>query len=105
MKCKIKIIGSNNDILSLGSEYRGELIANKLIVNSRIENHLSSKKADTGLVYNHWELRHQDYSKELTLDIKDVIICDQYIHVDTWFVDADSNGGRVEMELYWESLG
>ena len=98
MKCKIKIIGSNNDILSLGNEYRGDLIANKLIVNSRIENHLSSE--------NIWELRDQDYSKELTLDIKDVIICDQYIHVDTWFVDADSNGGRVEMELYWEqSLG
>jgi len=97
MKCKIKIIGSNNDILSLGNDYRGELIANKLIVNSRIENYLSSE--------NIWELRDQDYSKELTLDIKDVIICDQYIHVDTWFVDADSNGGRVEMELYWESLG
>ena len=97
MKCKIKIIGSNNDILSLGNDYRGELIANKLIVNSRIEHHLSSE--------NIWELQDQDYSKELTLDIKDVIICDQYIHVDTWLVDADSNGGRVEMELYWESLG
>ena len=89
MNANIKIIGSNNDILSLGNEYRGDLIANKLIVNSRIEHHPSHDFID------------QDYSKELTLDIKDVIICDQYIHVDTWFVDADSNGGRVEMELYW----
>ena len=93
MKCKIKIKASNNKILELDREYRGDLIVNKLIVNSRIENHLSSE--------NIWELQDQDYSKELTLDIKDVIICDQYIHVDTWFVDADSNGGRVEMELYW----
>jgi len=93
MKCKIKIKASNNKVLELDREYRGDLIVNKLIVNSRIENHLSSE--------NIWELRDQDYSKELTLDIKDVIICDQYIHVDTWFVDADSNGGRVEMELYW----
>lgn len=93
MKCEIKIIGSNNKILKLGDEYRGDLIANKLIVNSRIEHHPSHDFIDQG------------YSKELTLDIKDVIICDQYIHVDTWFVDADSNGGRVEMELYWESLG
>ena len=97
MKCKIKIKASNNKVLELDREYRGDLIVNKLIVNSRIENHLSSE--------NIWELQDQDYSKELTLDIKDVIICDQYIHVDTWFVDADSNGGRVEMELYWESLG
>ena len=97
MKCKIKIKASNNKVLELDREYRGDLIVNKLIVNSRIENHLSSE--------NIWELRDQDYSKELTLDIKDVIICDQYIHVDAWFVDADSNGGRVEMELYWESLG
>ena len=95
MKCKIKIIGSNNDILSLGNEYRGDLIANKLIVNSRIRH----SQYDNDFVC-------ESYSKELTLDIKDVIICDQYIHVDTWFVDADSNGGRVEMEVYWEqSLG
>ena len=97
MKCKIKIKASNNKVLELDREYRGDLIVNKLIVNSRIENHLSSE--------NIWELRDQDYSKELTLDIKDVIICDQYIHVDAWLVDADSNGGRAEMELYWESLG
>ena len=93
MQGNIKIIGSNNKYLPLGNDYRGELIANKLIVNSRIEHHPSHDFIDQG------------YSKELTLDIKDVIICDQYIHVDTWFVDADSNGGRVEMELYWESLG
>ena len=94
MKCKIKIKASNNKILELDREYRGDLIVNKLIVNSRIEHHPSHDFIDQG------------YSKELTLDIKDVIICDQYIHVDTWFVDADSNGGRVEMEVYWEqSLG
>ena len=94
MKCKIKIKASNNNILELDREYRGDLIVNKLIVNSRIEHHPSHDFIDQG------------YSKELTLDIKDVIICDQYIHVDTWFVDADSNGGRVEMEVYWEqSLG
>ena len=90
MNANIKIIGSNNDILKLGNKYRGNLIANKLIVNSRIRH----SPYDNDFVC-------ESYSKELTLDIKDVIICDQYIHVDTWFVDADSNGGRVEMELYW----
>ena len=90
MNANIKIIGSNNDILKLGNKYRGNLIANKLIVNSRIRH----SQYDNDFVC-------ESYSKELTLDIKDVIICDQYIHVDTWFVDADSNGGRVEMELYW----
>ena len=95
MNANIKIIGSNNDILKLGNKYRGNLIANKLIVNSRIRH----SPYDNDFVC-------ESYSKELTLDIKDVIICDQYIHVDTWFVDADSNGGRVEMELEWEqSLG
>ena len=85
MKCEIiKIIGSNNKILKLGSEYRGELIANKLIVNSREEN---------------------TSDQVFTLDTNNVIIYDKHIHVDTWFVDADSNGGKVEMELYWESLG
>ena len=86
MNANIKIIGSNNDILKLGNKYRGNLIANKLIVNSRIRH----SPYDNDFVC-------ESYSKELTLDIKDVIICDQYIHVDTWFVDADSNGGRVEM--------
>ena len=90
MNANIKIIGSNNDILKLGNKYRGNLIANKLIVNSRIRH----SPYDNDFVC-------ESYSKELTLDIKDVIICDQYIHVDTWFVDADSNGGRVEMEVYW----
>ena len=94
MNANIKIIGSNNDILKLGNKYRGNLIANKLIVNSRIRH----SPYDNDFVC-------ESYSKELTLDIKDVIICDQYIHVDTWFVDADSNEGRVEMEVYWESLG
>ena len=90
MNANIKIIGSNNNILKAGNKYRGNLIANKLIVNSRIRH----SQYDNDFVC-------ESYSKELTLDIKDVIICDQYIHVDTWFVDADSNGGRVEMELYW----
>ena len=53
----------------------------------------------------HFDFIDEGYSKELTLDIKDVIICGKYIHVDAWFVDADSNGGKVEMELYWESVG
>ena len=81
MKCKIKIIGSNNDILSLENEYRGELIANKLIVNSREEN---------------------TPTKVFTLDTNNVTIYAQHVHVDAWFVDEESNGGRVEMELYWE---
>ena len=89
----LKIIGSNNKYTPLGLETSGELIANKLIVNSRIERHPNFDFIDEG------------YSKELTLDIKDVIICGKYIHVDAWFVDADSNGGKVEMELYWESVG
>ena len=36
MKCKIKIKASNNKTLKLDHEYRGDLIVNKLIVNSRI---------------------------------------------------------------------
>ena len=80
MKCKIKIIGSNNDILSLGNEYRGDLIANKLIVNSREEN---------------------TPTKVFTLDTNNVTIYAQHVHVDAWFVDEESNGGRMEMELYW----
>ena len=80
MKCKIKIIASNNDILSLGNEYRGDLIANKLIVNSREEN---------------------TPNKVFTLDTNNVTIYDKHVHVDAWFVDEESNGGRMEMELYW----
>jgi hypothetical protein len=94
MKCKIKIIGSNNDTLPLGNEYRGDLIENKLIVNSRIEHYLSSE--------NIWELRWISLNQQLTLDIKNVTIYAQHVHVDTWIVDEESNGGgRVEMELYW----
>ena len=81
MKCKIKIIGSNNDILPLGNDYRGELIANKLIVNSREEN-----------------IPNQVF----TLDINNVTIYDKHVHVDAWFVDEECNGGRAEMELYWK---
>jgi hypothetical protein len=94
MKCEIiKIIGSNNKYLALGNEYRGDLIVNKLIVNSRIEHYLSSE--------NIWHIHDQSYKKEFTLDINSVIIHDKHVHVDTWFVDEESNGGRVEMELYW----
>ena len=93
MQGNIKIIGSNNKYLPLGSEYRGDLIANKLIVNSRIEHYLSSE--------NIWHIHDQSYKKEFTLDINSVIIHDKHVHVDTWFVDEESNGGRMEMELYW----
>lgn len=85
MNGNLKIIGSNNKYTPLGLETSGELIANKLIVNSRKEN---------------------TSDQVFTLDTNNVIIYDKHIHVDTWFVDADSNGGKVEMELYWEqSLG
>ena len=39
--------------------------------------------------------------KVLTLDIKSVTICAKHVHVDAWFVDEESNGGRIEFELYW----
>ena len=82
MKCEIiKIIGSNNKYLALGNEYRGELITNKLIVNSREEN-----------------IPNQVF----TLDINNVTIYDKHVHVDAWFVDEECNGGRAEMELYWK---
>ena len=82
MKCKkIKIIGSNNKYLPLGDEYCGDLIANKLIVNSREE------KTPT---------------KVFTLDTNNVTIYDKHVHVDAWFVDEECNGGRTEMELYWK---
>ena len=80
MKGFLKVIGSNNQILPVGGEYdAAELIANKLIVNSR------------GTAER----------KVLTLDIKDVNICAEHVHVDAWFVDEESNGGRVEFELFW----
>ena len=88
MKCKkIKIIGSNNKYLPLGDEYCGDLIANKLIVNWRA--------IDSGTAEPILE------EKVLTLDIKDVNICAKHVHVDTWFVDEEQNGGRIEFELYW----
>jgi hypothetical protein len=86
MKGFLKVIGSNNQILPVGSEYdAAELIANKLIVNSR-----ETRKAL-------WFAER----KVLTLDIKDVNICAEHVHVDAWFVDEESNGGRIEFELYW----
>ena len=88
MKGILKIIGSNNQILPLGAEYiAAELIANKLIVNWRA--------IDSGTAEPILE------EKVLTLDIKNVNICAEHVHVDAWFVDEESNGGRVEFELFW----
>ena len=80
MNGNLKIIGSNNKYTPLGLEASGELIANKLIVNSREEN-----------VPN----------QVFTLDINNVIIYDKHVHVDAWFVNEELNGGRVEFELTW----
>ncbi len=84
----LKVIGSNNQILPVGSEYdAAELIANKLIVNSRV---MTGMPAEPILE-----------EKVLTLDIKSGNICAKHVHVDAWFVDEESNGGRIEFELYW----
>ena len=80
MNGNLKIIGSNNKYTPLGLETSGELIANKLIVNSREEN-----------VPN----------QVFTLDINNVIIHDKHVHVDAWFVNEELNGGRVEFKLTW----
>ena len=88
MKGFLKVIGSNNQILPLGAEYNAaELIANKLIVNWRERDSVTT---EAGLE-----------EKVLTLDIKNVNIHAEHVHVDAWFVDEESNGGRVEFELYW----
>ena len=77
----LKVIGSNNQILPVGNEYNAaDLIANKLIVYQVVG------KLDR---------------KVLTLDIKNVNILDECVHVDAWFADAEHNGGRVEFELFW----
>ena len=80
MTGRLKVIGSNNQILSLGAEYTAKLITNKLIVYQVVG------KLDR---------------KVLTLDIKNVNILDECVHVDAWFADAEHNGGRVEFELFW----
>ena len=80
MKGFLKVIGSNNQILRLGEEYTAKLITNKLIVYQVVG------KLDR---------------KVLTLDIKNVNILDECVHVDAWFADAEHNGGRVEFELFW----
>ena len=81
MKGFLKVIGSNNQILPVGAEYNGaKLITNKLIVYQVVG------KLDR---------------KVLTLDIKNVNILDECVHVDAWFADAEHNGGRVEFELFW----
>ena len=81
MKGFLKVIGSNNQILPVGAEYNGaKLITNKLIVYQVVG------KMDR---------------KVLTLDIKNVNILDECVHVDAWFADAEHNGGRVEFELFW----
>ena len=86
MNGKLKIIGSNNQILPVGSEYNAaDLIANKLIVNRVSAPHMVKMTEQ----------------KVLTLDIKNVNICAKHVHVDAWFVDEETNGGRVEFELYW----
>ncbi len=88
MKGILKIIGSNNQIMPVGSEYNAaELIANKLIVNWRA---IDSSTAEPILE-----------EKVLTLDIKNVNICAKHVHVDAWFVDEEFCGGRMEFELYW----
>ena len=77
----LKVIGSNNQILPVGAEYNAaKLITNKLIVYQVVG------KLDR---------------KVLTLDIKSVNICAKHVHVDAWFVDEETNGGRIEFELYW----
>jgi len=77
---RLKVIGSNNQILPLGEEYTAKLITNKLIV---------------------YQVVGEIDRKVLTLDIKDVNIHAEHVHVDAWFVDEESNGGRVEFELFW----
>ena len=87
MKGFLKVIGSNNQILPLGAEYGvAKLITNKLIVYQVIAAH---------------PLDVVSGRKVLTLDIKNVNICAEHVHVDAWFVDEESNGGRVEFELFW----
>tara|TARA_Y100000310_G_C20340742_1_gene649671 strand:+ start:336 stop:653 length:318 start_codon:yes stop_codon:yes gene_type:complete len=100
----LKVIGSNNKHMPLGVQCeRAELIANKLIVNYR-----AVEGRDLGGAYesysshspmHRWEPVLEE--KILTLDIKNVNICDQHIHVDAWHVDEESNGGRIEFELFW----
>ena len=82
---RLKVIGSNNQILPLGAEYNAaKLIINKLIVSSVNE-----------------EIGRID-RKVLTLDVKNVNILDECVHVDAWFADAEHNGGRVEFEMFWK---
>ena len=79
---RLKVIRSNNQILPLGAEYNAaKLIINKLIVYQVVG------KLDR---------------KVLTLDVKNVNILDECVHVDAWFADAEHNGGRVEFELFWK---
>ena len=81
MKGFLKVIGSNNQILPVGAEYSAaKLITNKLIV---------------------YQVLGKIDRKVLTLDIKNVNILDECVHVDAWFADAEHNGGRVEFELFW----
>jgi hypothetical protein len=82
---RLKVIGSNNQILPLGAKYSAaQLIINKLIL---------IRKND-----GQWDAEQ----KVLTLDVKDVNIHAEHVHVDAWFVDEESNGGRVEFELFWK---
>jgi len=83
MTGRLKVIGSNNQILPLGVEYNAaKLITNKLIV---------------------YEVRPRIWQRKvLTLDIKNVNILDECVHVNAWFADTEHNGGRVEFELFWK---
>ena len=84
----LRVIGSNNQIVPVGATYNAaELIANKLIVNWRS---VDSATAEPVLE-----------EKVLTLDVKNVNIYAKHVHVDTWFVNEECNGGRIEFELYW----
>ena len=78
---RLKVIGSNNQILPLGEEYTAKLITNKLIV---------------------YQVLGKIDRKVLTLDIKNVNILEECVHVDAWFADAEHNGGRVEFEMFWK---
>jgi hypothetical protein len=100
----LKVIGSNNKYMPLGYECdNAELIANKLIINYR-----TVEGRDFGGSYESYSSHSPMHRLEpileekiLTLDIKNVNICDKHVHVDAWFVDEESNGGRMEFELSW----
>jgi len=85
MTGRLKVIGSNNQILPLGVKYNAaKLITNKLILVRKNDGQEDAEQ------------------KVLTLDVKNVNILDECVHVNAWFADAEHNGGRVEFELFWK---